>query len=130
MVASTLLAVMSQRLLRLTCKYCAEPSQPSLANWNGPRNTSARNRERHLQEGPRLLALQRHRVFRTHRRPRAPRDDGPLASAIHGGDPARFEREAREHMGKDTLGRRALGLVMAGDTTLSEAMKVISSTET
>ena len=53
----------------------------------------------------------------------------PLAAAIHGGDAAEFQRVAREQLGRDTVGHRALELVLAGETTIDEAMQVVTSAE-
>ena len=130
MVASTLLAVMSQRLLRLTCKYCAEPWEPShdevewakeyigaeIAKANFKRGRGC-TRCNGIGYSGRIGVYELLEMT------------APLAAAIHSGDPARFEREARQQMGNDTLSRRALDLVIVGDTTLAEAMKVISSAE-
>lgn len=48
----------------------------------------------------------------------------PLADALQKGDPMTFDRLAREQMGIHTLVRDAIQLVLAGQTTIAEAMTV------
>ena len=52
-----------------------------------------------------------------------------LASAIHGGDSITFERAAREQLGRNTIARSALDLLFAGETSIEEAMEVVTSAE-
>ena len=53
----------------------------------------------------------------------------PLAEAIHGSDPRAFERVAADQLGRNTIGRRALDLILGGETTIAEAMQVVTSVE-
>jgi MSHA biogenesis protein MshE len=130
MVASTLLAVMAQRLVRLNCNYCLDPYKPSPDELEWVRHFvgDAVNKD----------------VFRTGRG--CSRCNGigysgrsgvyeflemtePLAAAVHREDAPLFERAGKEQMAGRTLGRNALDLVLAGKTTIAEAMKVVSSSE-
>jgi MSHA biogenesis protein MshE len=49
-----------------------------------------------------------------------------LALAIQGSDPSEFERLARQQIGTYTIERNAHELVLTGETTISEAMTVVS----
>jgi MSHA biogenesis protein MshE len=49
---------------------------------------------------------------------------GPLAQALQSQDPGVFDRLAQAQMGAHTLVRNALDMVLAGETTLAEAMTV------
>ena len=130
MVASTLLAVMAQRLVRLNCQYCIAPStaSPDELEWVKHYVGETMNVE----------------TFKTGRG--CSRCNGigfsgrtgvyeflemttPLAAAVHKEDAPLFERAAKEQMAGETLGRSALQLVLAGKTTIQEAMKVVSSSE-
>jgi MSHA biogenesis protein MshE len=130
MIASSLLAVVSQRLLRVICDYCSEPYRPShdQIEWF-----------KHYQ-GDDVSAVDfRYGVG-------CSRCNGvgftgrvgvyemlemtaPLAAAIHKGDAVQFEHLAREQMGSGTLDRQALDLVVKGKTTIAEAMTVVASAE-
>jgi MSHA biogenesis protein MshE len=130
MVASTLLAVVSQRLLRIICTYCSEPYQPRheelewVKHYLG--NDVSQTNFRHGKGCTRCNGVGftgRVGVFEILEM------TPPLAAAIHKGDPILFERIAREQMGADTLERRALDLVVKGETTVAEAMTVVTSIE-
>jgi MSHA biogenesis protein MshE len=130
MIASTVLAVLSQRLVRLICRYCIERYSP------GPDEL-----EWVKHYAPDQLA---HAKFQ--RGKGCTRCNGvgytgrtgvyemiemtaPLAAAIHGSDSREFERVAREQQGRNTIARHALDLLFAGETTIAEAMQVVTSAE-
>ena len=130
MVASTLLGVMAQRLVRLNCQYCLHPYAPSPdeLQW-----------AKHFLGGD--VPLQGIKAGKGCSRCNGIGYSGrsgvyeyldmtdPLAAAVHNEDAPLFEKVGREQMAGRTLGRSALDLVLAGKTTISEAMKVVSSTE-
>jgi MSHA biogenesis protein MshE len=130
MVASTLLAVMAQRLVRLNCQYCLQPTMPSpdevqwakhflgtdvpAGNLKAGKGCSRCNGIGYSGRSGVYEYLEM---------------TEPLAAAVHNEDAPLFEKAAREQMAGKTLGRSALDLVLAGKTTIAEAMKVVSSTE-
>ena len=130
MIATTLLGVVSQRLLRLICTYCAQPYQPKheetewVKHFRGDDLSQANFR--HGKGCSRCNGVGfsgRIGVFEMLEM------TGPLAAAIHKADPVLFERLGREHMGNDTLEHRAVDLVVGGQTTIAEAMTVVTSIE-
>lgn len=128
MVASTLLGVLSQRLVRLICSYCSEPYEPS---------NEEREWFQHFYGSEVSLAGFRHGkgCSRCNNIGFSDRtgvfellEMNPLLSdAIHKGDPVNFERVAREHLGENSIERRALDLALKGKTTIAEAMTVVTS---
>ncbi len=130
MIASTLLAVISQRLMRLICRYCTEPyaPRPEELQWVG-HYAGGEVAQAKFRRGKGCTRCNgagysgRTGVFEIVEM------TAPLATAIHGGEPREFERVAREQLGRDTVGQRALDLVLAGETTIAEAMRVVTSAE-
>jgi len=130
MIASTVLAVVSQRLMRLGCRYCSEPHapRPEVLDWIR-RYLGDEIGQANYQRGKGCTRCNgsgysgRTGVFEMIEM------TPPLAAAIHANDPLRFERAAREQLGRDTLGRRAIGLVLSGESTIEEALQVVTSTE-
>jgi MSHA biogenesis protein MshE len=130
MIASTLLAVVSQRLMRIICRYCIEPYSPRPEELEWVRHyASGELAQAKFQHGKGCTRCNgvgysgRIGVFEMVEM------TAPLAAAIHGSDPREFERVAREQLGRNTIGHRALDLVLAGETTIAEAMQVVTSTE-
>jgi MSHA biogenesis protein MshE len=130
MIASTLLAVVSQRLMRVICRYCIEPYSPRpdelewVTHYAG--GEVAQAQFKHGKGCTRCNGVGysgRIGVFEMIEM------TAPLAAAIHGSDPREFERVAREQQGRNTVGHRALDLVLAGETTISEGMQVVTSAE-
>lgn len=127
MIASGLLAVLSQRLLRLVCPHCAEPvpmtedkrlvmsrylSETELdtvrlcqgrgcTRCNGVGYTGRRAVHELLEITPELNVLMQHP------------------------NPLEFEAAAQQQLGRRTLAHSAMALVTSGQTTLAEAMTVI-----
>jgi type II secretory ATPase GspE/PulE/Tfp pilus assembly ATPase PilB-like protein len=87
LLASSLLGVMAQRLVRVLCKDCRQPAPPNESESAHPRR---RRRQRQCEDLPRpgLPRLQRQRLPRPHRHLRA--DPGRRAPA--GDDPPGRER--------------------------------------
>lgn len=127
MIASTLLAVLSQRLLRVICTYCKEPYTPnddesawlkhyikepvqpgSLAHGKGCSrcNSFGYSGRTGVHE---ILEM-----------------TPPLARALRSGELSEFERVATDYMGDTTIEHRVLARMLAGETTVAEAMKVVS----
>jgi MSHA biogenesis protein MshE len=126
MIASTLLAVLSQRLLRLICTRCAEPTIP-------PADELAWFKHHVGEEEVSLAKFRRGKgcvrcngVGYSGRRGvfEIIEMTQPLADALQHGDPMAFDRLARQQIGTHTLVRNALELVLAGETTIAEAMTV------
>jgi MSHA biogenesis protein MshE len=130
MIASTLLGVLSQRLLRLLCTYCAEPYSPNakelewVKHFYGKDISQANFRQ--SKGCPRCNGIgfnARIGVFELLEM------TPPLYEAIHKGDPLNFVRIARKIMGNNTIDNQALSLAVNGKTTIVEAMTVVSSVE-
>jgi MSHA biogenesis protein MshE len=126
MIASTLRAVVAQRLLRVSCTYCTEPFDPpaaerawlahhasdeelSLANFrrsrgcsrcNGVGFTGRRGVYELLEMTPELTDALQHQ-------------DAQLADKL-----------ARAQIGRRTLGHGAVMMVLEGQTTVAEAMTI------
>ena len=130
MVATSLQAVLAQRLVRLICESCAVPHKPlphELA-W--------------LKMSPDDPAIER---FRFQRGAGCSHCNGtgyqgrsgvyellemtmPLVEAANHGDPNLFMHEARKQIGKRTLRNHAAALAGKGKTTLSEVMRICNQT--
>jgi len=126
MIASTLRAVMAQRLLRVSCLYCVEPYDPpvderawlahhaseeelSLAKFRKGRGCSRCNGvgfsgRRGVYE---LLEMTQ-----------------TLTDALQGADPQLIDKLAREQIGRRTLAHAAVTMVLDGRTTAAEAMTI------
>ena len=131
MVASTLLAVMAQRLVRLNCNYCLAPYTPSPDEVEWVRHfvgegvdKDAFRKGRGCSRCNGIGYSGRSGVYEFLEMTE------PLAAAVHREDAPLFERVGKEQMAGRTLGSNALALVLAGKTTIEEAMKVVSSSET
>ncbi len=131
MIASTLLAVLSQRLVRVICSHCSEPATPAVAELVWFRH--------HASEQELSLANFRHGkgcgrcngvgysgrrgVFEVIEMTAA------LGEALQHGSPLEFERLARLQLDGHTLERNVVDLVLAGDTTIEVAMSVVTQGE-
>lgn len=124
LIATTLRAVLSQRLLRLVCKECAQPYEltPDERAWidhyYGDIPPDAK-----LQHGTGCQHCNgsgyRGRIGiyelldMTHE----------LALALHTGNPAQFEAVARQQIGHGSLMHQGFALAFQGRTTVSEVIK-------
>lgn len=126
MIASTLLAVLSQRLLRKICVHCAEPATPTTEELAWVKYHLA-------EQAPASFAfMQGHGCARCNGVGYSGRRGvfeimemtAPLAVALQSEDPSVFDRLAIAQLGSHTLVRSALELVLAGETTIAEAMSV------
>lgn len=128
LIAATLRGVLSQRLLRVICNYCSEPYLPSQEELEWVKN---------VWKDDLMQADFRHgkgceRCNKTGFSGRTGIFEllemtPPLAAAIHKGDSVDFERVASENMGKESLDHQALALALRGQTTISEAMTILTS---
>src|SRR5258706_5641563 len=130
MIGSTLLAVVSQRLVRVICRYCTKPHTPTteemawVKHFVGDDTSEAKfRRGKGCTRCNGVGYSGRVGIYEMLEM------DSELAAAIHDGNPTVFERAARKALGRNTMERRAVALVLAGETTVSEAMSVVTSTE-
>jgi MSHA biogenesis protein MshE len=126
MLASTLRAVMAQRLMRVSCTYCKEPYDPppderawlthhataeelSMAQFRRGRGCSRCNGVGFSgrQGVYELLEISK-----------------PLIEALLASETLRIDRLAREQIGNRTLAHGAVSLVLDGRTTVAEAMTI------
>jgi MSHA biogenesis protein MshE len=124
MVATSLQAVIAQRLVRLICTECAEPHEAS------PQEQSWLDA---MQDKETLISPQRGRgCSACNHTGYAGRQgiyellemDAALTQSALRSDPAAFTKLARERMQGATLAHHALELVRQGRTSLSEALRV------
>lgn len=130
MISSTLLAVLSQRLVRVICTHCKEPYTPSddESAWL-----------RHYIKEPIAEGSLAHGKGCSH-------CNGfgysgrtgvheilemtpALARILRSGELSEFERAASEYMGNTTIEHKVVALTLAGKTTVAEAMKLVSWAE-
>ena len=125
MVATSIQAVVAQRLVRLVCDNCHEPYAPTpteqvwLDNQSFHSDTS-----KHYQKG-RGCAYCNQTGFRGRVGVYEILEvTSAVAEAASHADPATFIRAAETQMAGNTLARQAAELAAAGKTTVSEAMRV------
>jgi MSHA biogenesis protein MshE len=131
MVASSLLAVLAQRLVRLVCDHCGEPyeAKPHEREWLRSELTEdelGRLRLRHGKGCSRCNGtgyLGRTAVYEMLEM------TAPLAAAAARFEPEHFARVAQEQMAGDSLRRRAVTLALTGRTTVAEAMRISNQLE-
>jgi len=126
MIASTLRAVLAQRLLRVSCLYCAEPYDPAVDElaWLA----------HHASEEE--LSLAKFRKGRGCSRCNGVGFSGrrgvyeflemsqDLTEALQAADPQLIDKLAREQVGRRTLAHAAVTMVLDGRTTAAEAMTI------
>lgn len=124
LIASTLRAVLSQRLLRLICTECAEPyplrpeetelvthyygSIPSTATFRHGKGCTHCNGSGYYGRVGIFELLEMTQE---------------LATALHHGDPTEFEAVARTQIGRESLMHHGLELAFAGKTTVAEVTR-------
>ncbi len=124
MVATSLQAVIAQRLVRLNCVECAEPHAPSPQEqaWlstmieTGAPVSPMRGRGCSACNGTGYSGRQG--VYELLEM------DAVLTQAASRSDPAAFMKSARERMKGHTLAHHALALVRQGRTSLAEALRI------
>ena len=124
MVATSLQAVIAQRLVRVNCVNCVEPQVASaqeeawLSVMLKPGESLSPKRGGGCPSCSGTGYLGRQGVYEWLEM------DGPLMQAASQSDPAAFMIAARQRMAGHTLADHALELVRQGRTTLSEALRV------
>ncbi|MFI4922212.1 MAG: GspE/PulE family protein [Burkholderiales bacterium] len=130
MVATSLQAVLAQRLVRVICESCSEPYVPDahetawLAHELGDKLGEykfARGRGCSHCNGTGYHG----RIAVYEMLEMTP----PLVKAASHEDPSRFTHAAHQHMAGKTLRHHALDQVLAGKTTVSEVMSITSQVE-
>ena len=124
MVATSLQAVIAQRLVRINCEVCSEPHEPDAHETAWLSGL--------LQEGERINALRGRGCSTCNGTGYTGRQgvyemlemDAELTQSASRSDPAAFLRAARERLAGQTLTYHALELVRQGRTSLAEAMRV------
>ncbi len=124
MVATSLQAVIAQRLVRLNCIECTELDEPN-AQETAWLTTMGENADTlAAKQGAGCSAchgtgyIGRQGVYELLEM------DAALTKATLGSDPSEFMRLARERMAGRTLAHHVLDLVRVGKTSLSEAMRI------
>ncbi len=124
MVATSLQAVIAQRLVRINCDVCSEPHEPDaqeaawLAGQLAPGETLQARRGRGCSACNGSGYVGRQGVYEMLEM------DAELTQSASRADPAAFLRAARERLAGQTLTHHALQLVRQGRTSLAEAMRV------
>jgi MSHA biogenesis protein MshE len=128
MVATSLQAVVAQRLVRVICESCPQDYAPSAqelkfveAEWSGPRGPFKRGRGCAHCNG----SGYRGRVGVYEMLEMTP----PLVEAMAKDDVTGFMRAARDEMGGHSFVQHAAALAAEGRTTLSEVMRISQSEE-
>ena len=127
MIATTLLCVISQRLVRLICPHCAQPQLSNVERDWLRQQLGVEKDFSGVLRGTGCLHCNG-QGFKGRVAVQELLEITPLlAATLHQGDAALFERQAREQMGGRMLRERTLELVLAGQTTVSEAMNIVTS---
>ncbi len=131
MVAMSLLAVVAQRLVRVICESCAEPYNPlpferewlklELEERVG---AHAYTRGRGCQQCNGSGYQGRVAVYELLEM------NNELTDAANHHDPAHFIHIAKQQVGRATMRRHAVDLVIAGKTTIAEAMRISNQFDT
>ncbi len=127
MIASTLLAVVSQRLVRLVCPHCCVPHEPTEEEraWLS-KVMSAITESHHFSRGAGCTRCNQvgylgrtgvHELLSI---------TPALARSLRSGVLSDFEAAAAKALDGSTMADRVIGLVLQGRTTIAEAIKVIS----
>jgi MSHA biogenesis protein MshE len=125
LIASSLLGVVSQRLVRLVCPHCAESQAPppDLLEWFRHRVNEHELALAKFRRGRGCIRCNGAGYFGRRAVFEIVEMNQELAVAIqkqHG----EFEQLARKQIGLYTMERNAFELVLTGDTTIEEAMKL------
>lgn len=130
MVATSLLAVISQRLVRLICAGCSQPYalSPFEREWLklelGPDvDTYKYEHGGGCQQCSGTGYQGRTGVYELLEM------TTPLIEAANQQDPSCFIQAAKKQVGRETMRRRAVELVVAGKTTIAEAMRISNEFE-
>lgn len=124
MLASSLLAVVAQRLVRKVCENCVQPYNPNLIERQWLDNEGVSQEQFSTGKGCNLCNG-------TGCRGRIPVYEmleitQPVAEAIHRFEPLNFEKVAKTQMEGNTLRTHAIALACEGKTTVAEAIRISS----
>jgi len=126
MIASTLRAVMAQRLLRVSCLYCVEPYDPPVDEraWLAHHASVEELSPAKFLKGRGCSRCNgvgfsgRRGVYELLEMTQV------LTDALQGADPQLIDKLAREQIGRRTLAHAAVTMVLEGRTTAAEAMTI------
>lgn len=126
LIASTLKAVVSQRLVRLICTNCAVPTTPAPDHleWLRSRVNAEELALAKFRTGKGCVHCNGVGFFGRRGVFEIVEMNAELAVAIQHADPGEFEKLARAQIGFYTIERNAFELVLAGETTIPEAMTI------
>ncbi|WP_265948431.1 GspE/PulE family protein [Dechloromonas sp. A34] len=130
MVALSVHMVIAQRLVRVICANCREAHVPTPAEHEWLRYELGAEVDRHTYQHGRGCAHCGNNGYqgRTGVYEFLEMNDA-VVEAINHDDPGEFMRVARQQMAGDTLRRDAVRLVLAGTTTVAEAMRISNQYE-
>ncbi|TCV85209.1 GspE/PulE family protein [Sulfurirhabdus autotrophica] len=125
MVATSLQAVLAQRLLRVICESCAEPYElkPTEREWLKSELKDTVGDRKYLHGRGCSHCNGTGFRGRTGAYEMLEMTEA-VADAANHHDPAHFLKVAQAQMAGETLRRHAVALVLAGKTTVSEAMRI------
>ncbi len=130
MVALSVNLVLAQRLVRVICSNCSEPYTPTASEHAWLRYELGDQVDAHTYRKGQgcshcnQMGYQgRTGVYEFLEM------SGPVVDAVNDGDPGIFMQAARQQMQGETLRRDAVRLVVAGRTTIEEAMKISNQFE-
>lgn len=130
MVGSSLQAVVAQRLVRVICDSCTEDHvlQANEHEWLKAelQDTVGAQRYRHGRGCSHCNGTGFRGRIGVYEMLEMTRE---VADAANGGDPAAFTQVAQAQMAGETLRRHAVALVVAGTTTVGEAMRISNQLE-
>jgi MSHA biogenesis protein MshE len=125
MVGSSLQAVVAQRLVRLVCENCAEPAELHIAERAWLECALGGDVDAHRYVRGRGCLHCNGTGFNGRSGIYEMLDMTPeVVAATYRGDPVEFRRVAQAQMAGATLRAHAVSLVVAGKTTVSEAMRI------
>ncbi len=129
LVASSVIAIMAQRLVRLVCPKCKEPDKPPIAEIRAAGLTPAQGQAATFMRG-RGCAHCNHTGYRGRKGIyEMMRMNGAIREMTFNREPAQaIRRQARLH-GMRTLLEDGVGKAVAGITTLEEVLSICHSTE-
>ena len=130
MVALSVHMVVAQRLVRVICSNCSEVYTPTANEYEWLRYELPDSRENQTFHNGRGCSHCGNTGYqgRTGVYEFLEMNDA-VVEAVNQGEPAEFMRVARQQMAGETLRRDAVRLVLAGKTTIAEAMRVSNQFE-
>ncbi len=130
MVALSVHMVVAQRLVRVICSNCREPYKPTPAEHEWLRYELGTGTDQHTYHHGRGCAHCSNNGYQGRTGVYEFLEMSDLVvEAINHDDPGEFMRVARQQMAGETLRRDAVRLVLAGTTTVAEAMRISNQYE-